>query len=225
MSARILTPEILDFLGPDDPRAIGSRRDLVRINTAMRQSAIMADALAGAPAPRMLADLGGGDGRFLLGVARRLAKRWPGVRAVILDQHDFVSRETRAGFAALGWHCEVLRGDIFEVLPRIQPDIVTANLFLHHLDELALARLLAGIAARARTFVACEPRRGRFALLGARLVGMLGANDVTRHDAVVSVRAGFQGNDISSLWPQIGLWHLSENSVLPFTHVFRAHAI
>ncbi len=78
MSARILTPEILDFLGPDDPRAIGSRRDLVRINTVMRQSALMADALAGAPAPRLLADLGGGDGRFLLGVARRLAKRWPG---------------------------------------------------------------------------------------------------------------------------------------------------
>jgi hypothetical protein len=215
----------LDSLGPGDPRAIGSRRDLVRINTAMRQSAIMADALAGAPAPGLLADLGGGDGRFLLGVARRLAKRWPGVRAVILDQHDFVSRETRAGFSALGWHCEVLRGDIFEVLPRIQPDIVTANLFLHHLDEMALTRLLAGIAARARTFVACEPRRGRFALLGARLVGMLGANEVTRHDAVVSVRAGFQGCDLSHLWPQTGLWHLSENSVLPFTHVFRAHAV
>ena len=225
MSARVLTPEILDFLGPDDPRAIGSRRDLVRINTVMRQSAIMADALAGAPAPGVLADLGGGDGRFLLGVARRLAKRWPGVRALILDQHDFVSRETRAGFAALGWHCEVLRGDIFELLPRIQPDIVTANLFLHHLDEVALTRLLGGIAARARTFVACEPRRGRFALLGARLVGILGANDVTRHDAVVSVRAGFQGRDLSALWPQGGPWHLSENSVLPFTHVFRAHAL
>jgi hypothetical protein len=215
----------LDFLGPEDPRAIHARRDLIRINTAMRQSAIMADALAGAPAPRVLADLGGGDGRFLLGVARRLAKRWPAVRAVILDQHDFVSRETRAGFAALGWQCEVLRGDIFELLPRIQPDIVTANLFLHHLEEAALARLLAGVAARARTFVACEPRRGRFALLGARLVGILGANEVTRHDAVVSVRAGFQGRDLSALWPQDQSWHLSENSVLPFTHVFRAHAL
>ena len=220
-----MTPEILDSLLPGDPRAIHSRRDLVRINAVMRQSAIMADALAGAPAPGLLADLGGGDGRFLLGVARRLAKRWPGVRAVILDQHDFVSREMRAGFAALGWHCEVLRGDIFEVLPRIQPDIVTANLFLHHLDEMALVRLLGAIACRARTFVACEPRRGRFALLGARLVGMLGANDVTRHDAVVSVRAGFQGRDLSALWPQDGLWHLNENSVLPFTHVFRAHAL
>jgi hypothetical protein len=225
MSARILSPEILDFLEPADPRAICSRRDLMRINAAMRQSAIMADALAGLAAPKLLADLGGGDGRFLLGVARRLARRWLGVRAVILDRHDIVSRETRAGFAALGWQCEVLRGDIFEVLPRIQPDIITANLFLHHLDERALTRLLAAVADRARAFVACEPRRGHFALLGARLVGMLGANDVTRHDAVVSVRAGFLGHDLSLLWPQGGGWHLRENAVLPFTHVFKAHAL
>jgi hypothetical protein len=225
VSARVLTPEILDFLAPDDPRAICSRRDLMRINAAMRQSAIMADALAGVTAPRILADLGGGDGRFLLGVARRLARRWPGVRAVILDQHDIVSPETRAGFAALGWGCEVLRGDIFETLPRLQPDIAITNLFLHHLDEAALTRLLAAIAARARAFVACEPRRGHFALLGARLVGMLGANDVTRHDAVVSVRAGFLGYDLSVLWPQSGPWRLHENSVLPFTHVFKAHAL
>jgi hypothetical protein len=225
VAARILTPEILDFLAPDDPRAISSRRDLMRINAAMRQGAIMADALAGLASPKCLADLGGGDGRFLLGVARRLARRWPSVHAVILDQHDIVSPETRAGFAALGWHCDVVRGDIFEVLPRIRPDIVITNLFLHHLDEGALTRLLAAIAVRARAFVACEPERGQFALLGARLVGMLGANDVTRHDAVVSVRAGFLGRDLSVLWPQGGPWRLHENSVLPFTHVFKAHAL
>jgi hypothetical protein len=225
VSARILTPEILDFLAPDDPRAVSSRRDLTRINAVMRQSAIMADALAGVGAPKCLADLGGGDGRFLLGVARRLARRWPGVHAAILDQHDIVSPETRAGFAALGWHCEVLRGDVFETLPRLRPDIVTANLFLHHLEESALTRLLAAVAAQARTFVACEPRRGHFALLGARLVGLLGANDVSRHDAVVSVRAGFLGHDLSVLWPQDGAWRLHENSVLPFTHVFKAHAL
>jgi hypothetical protein len=215
---------MLDFLDPADPRAVCSRRDLTRINAVMRQSAIMADALAGMPAPKLLADLGGGDGRFMLGVARRLAKRWPGVRVLILDRHDIVSRQTRAGFSALGWHCSVLRGDAFEALREIRPDIVTANLFLHHLDEIALLELLALVAGQARAFVACEPRRGRFALLGARLVGVLGANDVTRHDAVVSVRAGFRGRDLSALWPQDGQWHLSENSVLPFTHVFRAHA-
>ena len=131
---------------------------------------------------------------------------------------------TRAGFAALGWSCEVLQGDIFENLPRLKPDIVTVNLFLHHLDEAGLARLLALAAARSKAFAACEPRRSVFALLGAHLVALLGANDVTRHDAVASVRAGFRGHDLSALWPQKGSWVLGERAALPFTHVFRAHA-
>jgi hypothetical protein len=184
------------------------------IHAAMRQSAIMADSLAAIPAPRLLADLGGGDGRFLLGVARRLAKRWPGVHVAILDRHDFVSRETHAGFAALGWHCEVMRGDVFRNLQRIWPDIVVANLFLHHLDETALALLLGRIAIQARSFVACEPRRGRFLWPGARVSG---------NGAMVSVRAGFRGRDLSALWPQHRHWELHENPVLPFTHVFQAH--
>ena len=108
---RVLTPEILDYLPADDPGAIGSRRDLARINRVMGQGAIMAKALAGFPAPSLLADLGGGDGRFLLGLAKRLAKRWPGVRALILDRQDIVGEETRAGFAALGWRIAMaLRG-------------------------------------------------------------------------------------------------------------------
>ena len=229
---RVLTPEILDHLAPDDPRAIRSRRDLARINAVMGQGAIMARALAGFAAPKLLADLGGGDGRFLLGVARRLAKDWSGVRVVILDKQDIVSAETRAGFAGLGWRCDVLQGDIFRTLPRLEPDIVTANLFLHHLDDEALTRLLALVAARAKGFAACEPRRSRLALLGAHMVGVLGANDVTRHDAVASVRAGFHGSDLSALWPQkggwtggwTGSWILGEHAAFAFSHVFAAHA-
>jgi len=221
---RLLTPELLDLLPADDPRALRSRRDLARVNAVMMQHRIMAKALAGLLSPRLLADLGGGDGRFLLGVARRL-KQWRGVRAVILDRQAIVGRDTREEFQALGWSCEVMQGDIFETLPLLSPDIVTANLFLHHLDEPALTRLLAAIAAQARTFVACEPRRGRFALLGARLVGLLGANEVSRHDAVVSVRAGFLGCDLSVLWPQGRQWCLQESAVLPFSHVFKAHAL
>jgi hypothetical protein len=222
--SRVLTPEILDFLSPDDPRAIASRRDMARINTVMRQGAIMVRALADFPAPKLLVDLGGGDGRFLLGVARRLAQRWPDVRAMIADRQDIVSAETRAGFTALGWRCDVLQGDIFQTLPRLEPDIVTANLFLHHLDDAALTRLLALVAARAKGFAACEPRRSGFALLGARMVGLLGANDVTRHDAVASVRAGFHESDLSALWPQNGGWTLGEHAAFPFSHVFRAHS-
>jgi hypothetical protein len=220
---RLLTPEILDFLSPDDPRALRSRCDLTRINWVMRQGAIMAKTLKAFPAPRLLADLGGGDGRFLLGVAKRLG--WRNVRAVTLDRQDIVSAQTRAGFEALGWSCEVLRGDIFETLPQLSPDIVTANLFLHHLGDAALVSLLALVASRAKGFAACEPRRSAFALLGSQLVGAIGANDVTRHDAVASVRAGFAGKELSALWPKDDRWILNEHGAFPFTHVFAAHAL
>ena len=226
---RVLVPELLDSLAADDPRAMRSRRDLVRINAVMMQHRIMARALAGLPCPRLLADLGGGDGRFMLKVARRLAKRWQGVTVMIADQRAIVSADTKAQFAQLGWRCESLTGDIFETLPRINPDIVTANLFLHHFDEAALKQLLALVGSRAKSFVACEPRRGGLALLGARLVFVLGANDVSRHDAVASVRAGFAASELSALWPQEQIkrrtWKLREKSVFPFTHLFEAHAL
>lgn len=220
---RVVTPELLDFLPADDPAAIASRGDLDRINRMMRQPAIMARALAGFPVPATLADLGGGDGRFLLAVARRMAKRWPAVRAVIADRQDIVSAETRAGFAALGWRCEVAQGDVFETLPGLGADIAIANLFLHHLDATALPAFLAMVAGQVAGFVACEPRRSPFALAGAHLVGLLGANDVTRHDAVVSVRAGFTGRELSAAWPSG--WDLREQSAFAFTHLFVTHAL
>jgi len=215
---RVLTAELLDGLAADDPRAMRSRRDLVLINAVMRQQAIMARALSDCPPPRVWADLGGGDGRFLLGVARRMAKCWPRVQVLIVDQRDIVAPRTRAGFEALGWRCETRPGDVFGDMPAA--DLITANLFLHHFDDAALARLLAAVAAHTGSFVACEPRRGRLALVAAHLVGLLGCNDVTRHDAVVSVQAGFAGRELSRLWPQG--WRLNEGAAFPFTHVFQA---
>jgi hypothetical protein len=219
--SRTLEPEILDLLAPDDPRARASRGDLARINFVMRQQTIMANLLRSLAPPRRLADLGSGDGRFLLGVARRVAPHWPKVTALIVDRQDIVSPQTRAGFAALGWGCERLTGDIFTVLPRLDAEIITANLFLHHLDEAALRQLLSLTAQQVRGFVACEPRRSQAALLASRMVFALACNDVTRHDAVASVRAGFAGRELSGLWPEAG-WQRREGLALPFTHFFAA---
>jgi len=222
--ARSLSPELLDHLQADDPRAIVSRQDLKRINFVMRNQAIMVRSLNAYPAPRVLVDLGSGDGGFLLGVARQLAPHWRGVRVLIADQQDLVSGKTRDGFAALGWSCESLVGDIFDGLARLngRVDIVTANLFLHHFDSSALARLLMAVKERSLGFVACEPRRSRTALMAGKMVFALGCNDVTRHDAVASVRAGFRGKELSNLWPQDARWSVEERRALPFSHVFTA---
>ena len=169
---RVIEPELLDMLPADDAAAVWSRRDLARINFVMRQPAIMARALARFPAPATLADLGGGDGLFAMAVARRLARYWPGVKVLICDRQDIVSDRTHDGFRKLGWSCESRTGDIFETLP--QADIMTANLFLHHFDGAALARLTALAAANAKAFVACEPRRNRSRTAGRAAGGFVG---------------------------------------------------
>lgn len=224
---RRVEPERLDALPPADPRAIGSRRDLRRLNVWMRQAAIMGRLLEtyGAVAPTRILELGSGDGTFMLGLARRLRHRWPRVAVELVDRQRLVTDETREGFAKLGWNATVLEADVFAALDepgRPRADIVTANLFLHHFGADELRALLARIAATASFFAACEPSRSPLSLGGSRMVFALGCNAVTRHDAVVSVRAGFRDRELSALWPTRPGWHCDERAAGLFTHTFVA---
>ena len=230
---RRIEPEILDELPPQDPRALGSRRDLRRINAWMMQAGIMARLLRryGPTPPRTIIELGCGDGTFMLGLARRLAPSWPGVTVELVDRQDIVSPETRSRFGALGWHAEPVVADASDALQgrREASGIVTANLFLHHLHDDALMRLFAATAVSATFVAACEPRRSAMALAGSRLVGLIGCNDVSRHDAVASVRAGFAGDELSTAWrrgAEAGAaWSLEEGRAGLFTHTFLARRV
>ena len=194
---RIVKPELLDELPPDDPPAVHSRRDLRRVNAWMRNHAIMAAALQTAvngSAPRQITDLGAGDGHFLVRVAKKISPRWPGVKVVLLDNQKSMSLQTLASFTPLGWRAEAVAADVFNWLPAATGlDVVVANLFLHHFEDARLAELFRGIASQARLLVAIEPRRSPWPLLCCRLLWLIGCNAVTRHDATISVRAGFSG--------------------------------
>jgi hypothetical protein len=222
---RTVEPEWLDALPAHNPRAVRSRRDLKRVNTVMLQTGLMARALLRyhRSPPRTLLDLGSGDGTFMLGVARRLARHWPGVTVTLFDQKDIVTPQTLDGFRALGWTARPVIADLSEFFAYAAPfDIIAANLVLHHFANPILGRLLAQVAQRAGLFVACEPRRGRFALLGSRMLWAIGCNDVTRHDAATSVRAGFAGQELSALWPAHEPWTLHEGAAGLFSHRFVA---
>ncbi len=223
--ARSVESEWLDTLPADDPRARRSRRDLRRVNAIMLQARIMAGLLNaqchGAKPDRVI-EVGGGDGTFMLRVARKLG--WRDIDLVLVDQQDIVDAPTRAGFAALGWRLQVRQGDVFGLLGQEteRADVVVANLFLHHFADAELTRLLRGVAALAPRFVACEPRRSAFSLAGSRMLFAIGCNAVSRHDAVASVRAGFSGAELSKLWPAGEGWRLREAAAWPFTHCFSA---
>ena len=223
--ARRIEPEWLDTLGALDPRARRARRDLRLVNALMGNARIVAGELAAslAPGARRVAEIGAGEGAFLLAVARSRPLRRMRLQATLVDRQPCADRSAHEAFDARGWQAVALQCDAFEWLAASGPpcDAIVANLFLHHFEADALARMLALAAARTRLFIACEPRRSAAGLAGASLLGALGCNDVTRHDAVVSVRAGFRGREISSLWPRGG-WALREGPRGPFSHLFVA---
>jgi len=225
--ARRLEPEWLDQLPATDPGAMHTRRDLRRINALLRHPAIMTQALirhAPPAGPRTLLDLGCGDGAFMLGLARRLASRWPNVSVMLLDRQDIVKNEIREALMALTWKVETIAADVFDFLATEQSraDIVTANLFLHQFTEEQLAGLFTRVARSTQLFVSCDPRRATWVREMSRLLWVIGCNRISIHDAVVSARAGFDGTELSVLWPAGREWRLHEHPAWPFTHCFLA---
>ena len=225
--ARRVEAETLDHLREEDPRAIRSRRDLRRINRIMGNASILDSLLRGSLGipPKRIAELGAGDGSLLLGIARRRARAWPRVAITLVDRQDLLDAATRAAYGSFGWQANAAVMDVFDWLEQEAPrryDAIVANLFVHHFEFGALRRLLGAIARITECFIACEPRRSQVARLGSYLVGALGANAVTRRDAVLSVRAGFRDHELSACWPDDGEWRLSEGEARLFSHTFTA---
>ncbi|TJV43891.1 MAG: methyltransferase domain-containing protein [Mesorhizobium sp.] len=225
LSQRRLVPEILDGLAADDPRALASRRDLRRINALMFQARIMASLLRKfvPKPPQRILEIGAGDGTFMLAVARRMARHWPEVELTMLDRAGLLTAELSADFDRLGWTIEGITADVFDWAEGTQGkrfDAITVNLFLHHFDDAGLVRLFSLLTTKAPLLLATEPLRSMPALAAARLLPAIGVNDVTRHDAAQSVRAGFRGSELSDLWLAAGRKPLEERRAGLFSHVF-----
>src|SRR5258708_35987077 len=115
--ARVVEAEWLDELPHADPRALRSRRDLVRINALMGNARIVASELARAGKFRSIAEIGAGDGSFMRKFLRSIRTR--DVEVHLVDRKP------------LG----TITADVFDWLsdPACpQVDVIVANLFLHH---------------------------------------------------------------------------------------------
>ena len=220
---RVVEPEWLDELPPDDSQAIRSRRDLRRVNWLMGNAGIVARALRSARfqnGESTLIDIGGGDGYFLLEVAGKL--RAKPKQVILVDRQPSPDATTLRELAPLGWRIEVRAADAFDAL-RVAPrgPVIMANLFLHHFEDDRLREMFELIRkTECRLFVACEPRRSRLALFACRWLGIEGCNAVTRHDAIVSVRAGFLRNELTALWGSSQGWRVQEGLAGLFSHRF-----
>jgi methyltransferase family protein len=227
MMERAIERELLDDLPADDPRAIHARGDLRKVNAWMGHADVMAGILSDAfthRPPESIVELGAGDGTFLLRLAQRLGHAWKPSRVVLVDQQRLIDERTIAAFDALGWNVRAMPADVFDWIESKgdSSDLILANLFLHHFVDADLRRLFARVAQRTGFFLACEPRRSPLALRATLLLWLIGCNDVTRHDARLSVQAGFSDSELSHLWPADPGWRLQERAAGWVSHCFTA---
>ncbi|HEY3757655.1 MAG TPA: hypothetical protein VGL42_15995 [Opitutaceae bacterium] len=180
---RRLQPEILDTLSPDDPAALRNRRDLRLINRAMGTARWFTGELQRRvrPAERIL-EIGAGTGDL----GRHLR-----ARGFLVDGLDLWPRPADWP-ADAAWHQADLRK--FEGYSNYS--VILASLIFHQFDEADLAEIGSRLS-HARVLLASEPARKRRAKVFLAVGGaVLGANYVTRHDARVSVEAGFLRDEL-----------------------------
>jgi 2-polyprenyl-3-methyl-5-hydroxy-6-metoxy-1,4-benzoquinol methylase len=195
---RRLSPELLDSLGPDDPEASHSRRDLRVINLLMGNHRWFARVLTGVlRRDERILEIGAGSGEL----CRLLTRR--GMATDGLDQMPRPSEwpEGRA------WY----RADLRDFEGYKDHGAVLANLILHHFSDAELVQLGQKLRRGPRLILACEPaRRQRSQALFAAISPIFGANRVTRHDAHVSIAAGFLADELPRiLGLDHGQWNVS----------------
>lgn len=184
---RVVVPELLDSMSPDDPEAMRSRRDLRRINWLMGNDDWIGRTVRKFPevAARGMVEIGAGDGVL----CHRLRQLFP---AAPLAAYD-LAPAPRDLARQVTWQ----QGDIFTMPPPDAGGVLIANLFLHHFEGEALVTLGRWMSS-CEVIIISEPDRAR---LPHGLGGLMHPfiNRVTRHDMHVSIRAGFAAGEIIDL--------------------------
>ncbi|MGF1656635.1 MAG: hypothetical protein ACFCU3_06610 [Verrucomicrobiales bacterium] len=194
MKSRVVEPELLDSLAPDDPGAQQNRKELRVINAIIGSHAWMRAAIHRvgrqlSASPIRVLELGAGDDSLFRQVTRSSAFQWEWTCLDMIPTPPGIDPACR-------WR----QGN---VLTTTWPecDLVVANMFLHHLKDAEFTELRARIPHSARAFLSCDParftvHRWQFALL--RLGGM---HPVTWHDGCLSIQAGFRRGELPKFFP------------------------
>ena len=223
---RVVVAEHLDTMNPDEPMAIGSRRDLRRLNRIMGNARLLTRIFTQHVWARWvtsIVELGAGDGNISEAIAVQWPRTSPPPSLILVDQHTLLPAARQQRLERLGWRVQTHTMDVFAWLSR-EPEregrLIFANLFLHHFSNDRLSQLLTAALAHSELFVACEPRRSYLSLAASSLVGLIGCNAVTRHDGVASVRAGFRKRELSARQGSAPNSETNEGPAGLFSHYF-----
>jgi SAM-dependent methyltransferase len=160
----------------------------------------------GATGPVRVLDVACGGGDVLVAVAKRAAASGIAVECHGCDLSPVaLERAERRGGRELG--IALTRLDVSRESLPVGYDIVCSNLFLHHLDRAAAARLLRSMADASTEMVLVQDLlRTRLGYLMAWMgLHTLTRSEVARRDGLVSVAAAFTLEEAGRLCDEAGL--------------------
>ena len=187
MQTRVVQPEILDGLAPDDPAAVANRRDLRFLNRFMGNWRWVGRELDRFHRPGgSIIEAGAGEGDL----ARYLRTRRPDLAR---DSYTGLDLWKKPRDWPGGWKWN--QSDLLHYHPDPPPDILIINLLLHQFEDGTL-RDLGRRLDPIPVWIISEPLRVRWAVWGLSLLRPLGLHPVSWHDGRVSIGAGFRGNEL-----------------------------
>ncbi len=226
VSFRRLEPEILDQPGLHVERHVGALRGLERINLLSLTSCafrkpIQTGFARDASRPVRLLDLASGAGDTPIQL-----KQWATRAGLPLEVHgcdispisvDYANgRAAARGVDAKFFVHDVVKDGIPDGF-----DIVTSSLFLHHLRDEDVIRVLQSAARRARMVLVSDLIRGRAGFLLAHAVcRVITRSDVVHNDGPLSVAASFTMEEFRRLAAESGLQGYSISWQWPFRFLF-----
>ncbi len=200
--SRTVSPEILDSLEPDDPRAIRNRREINRLNRMMGNHQWLLNSLQElVPEGSQIIDLGAGDITFYEHI-----KGQP----ILYSALDRVKPGPSIPQGMQWITCNIESFEGWEAY-----NVITANLFLHQLTDEALGKLGSIWNKTADIMIFNEPLRHPFhRMIAPAFLKFGGYGLVTQHDGLVSIEAGFRGGELPGLLGLGENWKIEEHQTL-----------
>lgn len=190
MQMRVVRPEILDTLDPEDPGAVANRRDLRFLNRLMGNWRWIAGELGRFYQPgRMIVEAGAGEGDLGHYIFRRL----PSVREEDYTGLDLWRRPVGWPERA-GWLC----ADLLDYEAGDSCAVLVLNLLAHQFEDEDLKRLGERLQS-IPVWILNEPLRVRWAAWGLAAMRPFGLHRVSWLDGRVSIGAGFRGRELVDL--------------------------
>lgn len=214
LSRRILTPEVMDR---DDVNETDLRKSLgyLRwVNRFLGGTGPIVRQLAAwsktwpTDRPIVILDVATGGADLPKSMVTWARRHGRSVRVIGIDRHEKTLQYARENVGDEPW-ITLLRSDALHLpLPPNSVDYAVSSLFLHHLNDVQVMTVLSAMDKVARRgLIWSDLLRRHRAVQWIRLLSLF-ANPVVKHDAPVSVLAGFRRDEVLAMRDRLELRHL-----------------